>query len=176
MKPLLHVVLAAWFAGSGLAHAEPNLQVGFSPEGSAQRLVLETIAGARHSIQMLAYAFQAPDIAQALVDAKQRGVEVQVVVDKKRNRNKPSRKAMDFVVRHGVQLRTNDRYHIHHDKTIIVDGETVQTGSFNYAPSAETLNSENVVVMRGVPEVARQYIAHWQSRWDLGEPYPARKR
>lgn len=157
-----------------LAQAEPNVQVGFSPEGSARQLVLETIGGAQHSIQMLAYAFQAPDITQALVDAKKRGVQVRIVVDRKRNRNKPSKKAMDFVTRNGVELRTNDHYHIHHDKTIIVDGHTVETGSFNFAPSAETMNSENVVVIRGMPDVARQYLAHWQSRWDLGKPYPAR--
>nr|WP_314707596.1 hypothetical protein [uncultured Comamonas sp.] len=57
---------------------------------------------------------------------------------------------------------------------LIVDGDAVETGSFNYAPSAETVNSENVVVIRGMPEVSRQFIAHWQSRWELGVPYLAR--
>jgi phosphatidylserine/phosphatidylglycerophosphate/cardiolipin synthase-like enzyme len=108
---------------------------------------------------------------QALVDAKKRGVDVRVVIDKKRNERKASKKAMDFVTRNGVELRTNDHFHIHHDKTIIVDGKTVETGSFNFAPSAETANSENVVVIHDMPEVTRQYIAHWQSRWDLGVPY-----
>ncbi|AEI79369.1 endonuclease [Cupriavidus necator N-1] len=80
--------------------------------------------------------------------------------------------AMGFVTRNGVELRTNDDFHIHHDKTTIVDGNTVETGSFNFAPSAETVNSENVVVIRDMPEVSRQYIEHWQSRWDLGKAYP----
>ena len=80
---------------------------------------------------------------------------------------------MDFVARNGVVLRTNERFHLHHDKTIIVDGSTVQTGSFNYAPSAETKNSENVVVIREMPEVAARYLAHWQSRWEGGVPYRA---
>lgn len=150
------------------------MQVGFSPEGSARVLVLKTIGSAQESIQMLAYAFQAKDIAQALVDAAKRGVRVQVVIDKRRNLGAASRKAMDLVVRNGVALRTNDHFHLHHDKTIIVDGATVETGSFNFAPSAEMTNSENVVVIQGMPEVARQYIEHWQSRWDLGEPYPAK--
>ena len=121
---------------------------------------------------MLAYAFQAPDITQALVDAKKRGVDVRVVIDKKRNAGKVSKAAMDFVTAHGVELRTNDHFHLHHDKTIIVDGSTVETGSFNFATSAETANSENVVVIRDMPDVVRQYRAHWQSRWDLGIPYP----
>jgi phosphatidylserine/phosphatidylglycerophosphate/cardiolipin synthase-like enzyme len=106
------------------------------------------------------------------VDAEARGVEVRVVVDKKRNENKPSNKAMDFVTRNGVELRTNDRFHIHHDKTIILDGRTAETGSFNFAPSAEKVNSENVVVIRDAPEVARQYLEHWQSRWESGVAYP----
>ncbi len=168
------IALAVLFSISSLVHAEPSIQAGFSPEGSARKLVLETIGSAKHSIQMLAYAFQAPDIMQALVDARSRGVDVRVVIDKKRNLGKASKVAMDFVTRNGVELRTNDHFHIHHDKTIIVDGNTVETGSFNFAPSAETVNSENVVVIRDMPELSRQYIAHWQSRWDLGKPYPAR--
>lgn len=172
MTTFRSLALAALLHLPALAFAAPGIDVGFSPEGSARALVLQTIGNATRSIQMLAYAFQAPDIVQALVDAKRRGVEVRIVVDAKRNRGKASRAAMDAVTRHAIALRTNDRFHLHHDKVIIVDGHTVQTGSFNFAPSAETANSENVVVMREMPEVARQYLAHWQSRWDLGTPYP----
>ncbi|HHZ4845858.1 TPA: phospholipase D-like domain-containing protein [Yersinia enterocolitica] len=56
-------------------------------------------------------------------------------------------------------------------KTIIVDKQTVETGSFNFAPSAETENSENVIVIRGMPKVVQQYVAHWNSRWALGIPF-----
>lgn len=174
MQTIRCIALAALLAVPYMARAQPSVEVGFSPEGSARQLVLDHIASAQHSIQMLAYAFQAPDIAQALVDAKQRGVDVRIVVDKQRNRGKASRQAMDFVTSQGVQLRTNDRFHLHHDKLVIVDGHTVQTGSFNYAPSAETLNSENVVVIRGMPEVARRYGEHWESRWGMGVGYRGR--
>lgn len=167
------LALAAMLAFSSAAQAAPGVEVGFSPEGSARALVLKVIGEARRSIQVLAYAFQAPDITEALVAAGKRGVEVRVVVDKERNMGKASRAAMDFVVRNGVALRTNERFHLHHDKTIIVDGLTIQTGSFNYAPSAETKNSENVVVIREMPEVAAKFLSHWQSRWDGGVPYRA---
>jgi len=171
MKNLRRIALAALLALPIASFAQSSVQVGFSPEGSARKLVLDTIASAKTSIH---YAFQAPDIAQALVAAQQRGVDVRIVVDKKRNEGKTSKAAMDLVVRGGVQLRTNDHFHIHHDKAMIVDGDAVETGSFNYAPSAETANSENVVVIRGMPQVSLQYVAHWQSRWDLGVPYKPR--
>ena len=176
MRLFRFIALATLLGLPSVALAEPKIQVGFSPEGSARHLVLDTINSAKSSIQMLAYAFQARDITQALVEAKQRGVDVKVVIDKKRNLGKASKSAMDFVARNGVQLRTSDHFHLQHDKLIIVDGNTVQTGSFNYAPSAETANSENVLVIRDMPEVASQYVTHWQSRWDLGVPYSVIKR
>lgn len=174
MNRIRIISLAVALTLSPVCQAAPDIQVGFSPEGSARALVLKVIGEARHSIQILAYAFQAQDIMDALIEARRRGVEVRVVVDKDRNTGKASKAAMDFVTRNGVGLRTNDRFHLHHDKTIIVDGVTVQTGSFNFAPSAETKNSENVVVIRGMLEVAARYRTHWQSRWDGGVPYRGR--
>ncbi|WP_253283012.1 phospholipase D family protein [Cedecea davisae] len=168
---LKSITLAAALSLPAAAFAAPNVQVGFSPEGSARALVLQVIALAHKSVRMIGYSFQAPDIAQALVEAHKRGVEVRVVVDKKRNQNKASLKAMSFVAANGVQLRIDGHYHIQHDKTIIVDEQTVETGSFNYAPSAETENSENVVVLRDMPDIASQYVAHWQSRWERGVPF-----
>lgn len=171
MKGIRLIALVALLSIPSLSYAAPGVQVGFSPEGSARALVLKTIGSAKQNIRMQAYSFQAPDIMQALVDAKKRGVDVRVVVDKKRNERKASKKAMDFVTRNGVELRTTGHFHIHHDKIIIVDDHTVETGSFNFARSAETANSENVIVIRDMPDVVRQYVAHWQSRWDRGEPY-----
>ena len=165
------LAIATLFSLPVTAFSAPEIQVGFSPEGSARALVLRTINQAHTSIEMIAYSFQAPDIAQALVNAHARGVKVRVVVDEKRNQVKASRNTMQYVASHGVELRIDGHYHIQHDKTIIVDDRTVETGSFNFAPSAETENSENVVVINGMPDVTRQYIAHWQSRWDLGKPY-----
>ncbi len=174
MNMIRIIGIAAALAFAAAAQAAPGVEIGFSPEGSARALVLKVIGEAQRSIQVLAYAFQAPDVTEALVAARKRGVEVRVVVDSERNTGKASKAAMDFVTRNGVALRTNERFHLHHDKTIIVDGLTVQTGSFNYAPSAETKNSENVVVIREMPEVAAKFRSHWQSRWDGGVPYRAR--
>lgn len=153
------------------ALAAPSIQVGFSPEGSAQALVLGVIGHAQHSIKMVGYAFQAPDITEALKAAAARGVEVKLVADFRRNQNSKSQRALSDAASHGVQVRTDAHYHIQHDKTIIVDDATVETGSFNYAPSAETENSENVVVIRNAPDITSQYLAHWQSRWAYGMPF-----
>lgn len=150
------------------AAAAPSVQVGFSPEGSALQLVLKTIESAQHEIRLMGYSFTSPEVVSALVRAKRRGVDVRIVIDEKSNRSKASQAAMNVVVNAGIPLRTNGRYAIMHDKVIIVDNHTVEAGSFNYTRSAASRNSENVLVINEMPEVAQTYLQHWQSRWDGG--------
>lgn len=159
------------FAVIGSASAAPSIQAGFSPEGSAQKLVLDTINSAHSSIQMVAYAFQAKDIVAALDAAEQRGVKVQVVIDRRRNKGNASLVAMRDITRHGVELRIDGHYHIQHDKMMIVDGTTLETGSFNYAKSAEYDNSENILVIKNMPKILSQYQEHFASRWAIAKPF-----
>lgn len=150
------------------AVAAPSVQAGFSPEGSALQLVLKTIESAQQEIRLMGYSFTSPEVVSALVRAKRRGVDVRIVLDEKGNRSKASQAAMNIAVNAGIPLRTNGRYTIMHDKVIIVDNHTVEAGSFNYTRSAASRNSENVLVINEVPEVAQTYLQHWQSRWDGG--------
>ncbi|HDT6558470.1 TPA: phospholipase D family protein [Raoultella ornithinolytica] len=145
-----------------------SIETGYSPEGTALQLVLKTIDSAQQEIRLMGYSFTSPEVAGALVRAKRRGVDVKIVLDEKGNRSKASQAAMNVVVNAGIPLRTNGHYAIMHDKVIIVDNHTVESGSFNMTRSASSRNSENVLVINDVPEVAQTYLQHWQSRWDGG--------
>jgi len=151
--------------------AAQSIDVGFSPEGSALQLVLRTLDESRLSIRLMGYSFTSPEIVKSLVAAKRRGVDVRVVVDENGNRNKASQSAMNVVVNAGIPLRTNGQYKIMHDKVIISDGQNVELGSFNYSRSAADSNSENALVVRGVPALAQTYLMHWQSRWNGGKDW-----
>ncbi|HGK4318639.1 TPA: phospholipase D family protein [Klebsiella pneumoniae] len=145
-----------------------SIETGYSPEGTALQLVLKTINSAQQEIRLMGYSFTSPEVVSALVRAKHRGVDVKIVLDEKGNRSKASQAAMNVVVNAGIPLRTNGHYAIMHDKVIIVDNHTVESGSFNMTRSASSRNSENVLVINDVPEVAQTYLQHWQSRWDGG--------
>lgn len=148
-----------------------SLQTGFSPEGSAEALVLKVIGSAKHDLRMMGYSFTSPTISAALAKAARSGVDVKLVLDEHGNEGKASKNAMNYVVNAGVQLRTIDKYKIQHDKVIVVDGQTVETGSFNYTASAAKANGENVLVAWEVPDLAADYLRHWQSRWEQGTEY-----
>ncbi|EDY8411130.1 phospholipase D family protein [Salmonella enterica] len=154
-----------------MAGDSPSVQVGFSPEGSAQTLVIGAIDSAQSSIRMMAYSFTAMDIMQALVKAKNRGVDVKIVIDERGNRNDVSHRAMKYIVKNEIPLRVDSDFPIQHDKVMIIDERSVQTGSFNYTKAAESKNSENAVVIWNMPQLAKSYLEHWQDRWQRGKDY-----
>lgn len=168
---LRQVLLSLLLVTLGNAVAAPSVQTGFSPEGSALRLVLQTVNEAQQSIRLMGYSFTSPEVARALVQAKRNGVDVRVVLDEHGNRTSASVAAMNTLVNAGIPVRTVSQFKIMHDKVIVVDGQTVETGSFNYTRAAARSNSENAVVLREVPDVAQQYLTHWQSRWDMGHDW-----
>ena len=165
--PIKCLITSVLIAGSVQAQ---TVQVGFSPEGSARALVLDLINHAHKSLKMMAYEFTAHDIVAALDSAAGRGVSVQVIVDNRQNMH--NAKALHNIAdasAHGVQIRVDKHFHIQHDKVIIADSDAVETGSFNDSETAEKTNSENVVVLRGIPDITKQYQQHFVSRWTLSE-------
>lgn len=148
-----------------------GVEVGFSP-GNAESLVIQTIDSAQHSVYAAAYSFTSAPIAKALVRASRRGVTVKVVMDKSQRTERYS--SASFLANEGVPVRINARYAIMHNKFLVVDGSTVETGSFNYTRSAQARNAENVMVLRGAPSIARTYQSEWDRLWSESSAYAAR--
>ncbi|KUZ96467.1 endonuclease [Burkholderia ubonensis] len=161
---------AALLAQPATAAESCPVQVAYSPDGSAEELVVSAISGARQSIRLAAYSFTSPSVVRALMAAKRRGVDVAVVVDEKANHGKASVAALSLLTQAGIPSRTVSIYPIHHDKYIVIDGAQIETGSFNYSSAAQR-NSENAVLISQCPAVARSYLQHWQSRWSQGSDY-----
>jgi phosphatidylserine/phosphatidylglycerophosphate/cardiolipin synthase-like enzyme len=146
------------------------VEVAFSPHRGATELVVHTVESARTSIRVAAYSFTSKPIAEALLDARKHGIDVRVVVDKS---NATARyTAATFLANQGVPVRVDHRYAIMHHKFVVVDGATVETGSFNYTAAAERSNAENVLVLHD-PAVAQQYGQEWERLWGESEKMKA---
>jgi phosphatidylserine/phosphatidylglycerophosphate/cardiolipin synthase-like enzyme len=149
-----------------------ELEVAFSPKGGSTALVLKVIHSAKTSIRVLAYSFTSAPIAKALVGAHKRGVDVQVVVDKSQRSAKYT--SATFIANAGIPTRIDSKHAIAHNKVIIVDGRTVQQGSFNYTKAAEESNGENVLVNWNNTKLAEVYLKNWKRHWDHSEAVAAR--
>jgi len=155
-----------------------TIEYAFSPNEGAERLILKVIGSARHEIRMMAYSLTSAQVVKALIDARHRGVDVAIVADYRANvvedKSGKARAALSALVNAGCRVRTISVYPIHHDKVIITDRETVQTGSFNYSAAAAGKNSENVLVVWKNHDLAIGYLEHWNSRFSRGEDYQMR--
>ncbi|HDV5163465.1 TPA: DUF1669 domain-containing protein, partial [Escherichia coli] len=78
--------------------------------------------------------------------------------------------AATWLARHGIPVRVNGHYDIMHNKFMIIDGRTVETGSFNYTASADKRNAENVIVLRDMPDAAQPYSREFERLWNESEP------
>ena len=161
----------SWQMLCGIYSQTTAPEIAFAPHGGAEELVIKTIESAHSSVRVAAYSFTSRPIAQALLADAKRGVDVRVVVDKS---NATARyTAATFLANQGVPVRVDYQYAIMHDKFIVVDGKTVEEGSFNFTQAAEKSNAENVLVLHDA-EVAQRYGEEWDRLWNESEPLRAK--
>ena len=129
--------------------------VHFSPHGGCTDVVVNELGTARHEVLLLAYGFTSRPIAQALVEAKLRGVHVEVILD--HSNESDSHSEMPHLIEQGLVPFIDDHHAIAHNKVVIIDGAIVITGSFNFTQHAETSNAENLLVLRHHLDLAAAY-------------------
>ena len=105
------------------------------------------------------------------MDAHKRGVNVSVVLDKSQRSQKYS--SADFTAHAGIPTFIDPAHAIAHNKVMVIDKETVITGSFNFTKAAEEKNAENLLVIRS-KALAQEYIENWKKHKGHSEKYEGR--
>ena len=143
----------------------PSVSTCFTPAQVCVDLIVDILDHAQSEIRLQAYGFSSSPVLSALVSAKRRGVDVAVILDKSDDRASSGRNdsGAEFVSRAGIFVFIDYRPAIAHNKVIVVDRHIVVTGSYNFTTAAERRNAENITVLDS-PEVARHFLANWESR------------
>ena len=149
-----------------------SFDVGFSPNQGSLPLVIKGIDSAKKSIHVAAYSFTSKPIATALLNAVKRGVDVKVIADQKSNSGKYS--AVTYLANNGVPVKLDGNYPIFHHKFMVIDGTTLETGSFNYSAAAADKNAENVLLLWNVPQITQIYDKEWQQLWNEAQSLPTK--
>jgi phosphatidylserine/phosphatidylglycerophosphate/cardiolipin synthase-like enzyme len=165
------VLLLCLLSGPALAEppltlaAQGSIQVAFTPGADAGELIVDAIRDAKAQILVQAYSFTHRAIAGALVAARQRGVDVQVVADREQ-RDSIETSRIDYLAEQGVPVYLDGEHSAAHSKVMIIDNgqsdPVVVTGSFNFTTAAQYRNAENLLVLRGNTALADAYAANWR--------------
>jgi phosphatidylserine/phosphatidylglycerophosphate/cardiolipin synthase-like enzyme len=143
----------------------------FTPGGNCTDTIVQALGGAKHTSLAQAYSSTSAPIAKALLGEHKRGVQVQVILDKSQRSDKyPS---ADFLANQGVPVVIDANHAIAHNKIIVIDGELVLTGSFNFTKAAQQKNAENLLILRD-PALAAQYTQNWETHRSHSQPYVGR--
>ena len=142
-----------------------TVQVAFTPGDDAAKLIVTAIGKARRQVLVQAYSFTHKDIAAALVDARNRGVEVQVIADRYQTDTGKTTQ-VGWLIQQGIPVWIDAEHAAAHNKVMILDAGTPQatliTGSFNVTHAGQHRNAENLLVFTGNPPLADAYAANWR--------------
>lgn len=144
--------------------AQLKTHVTFSPKKGTTHNIVNIINNAKQSIKVAAYSFSSKAITKALINAHNRGVEIQIVLDKSQQAVKYS--TFNELKRNNIPVRINSKYAIMHNKFMIIDGDILQTGSFNYTEAAENRNAENAITVMGDKPLVNKYTQEWYRLWN----------
>jgi phosphatidylserine/phosphatidylglycerophosphate/cardiolipin synthase-like enzyme len=140
-------------------------EVCFTPGGDCTSMIVDEINKANKSIYLQAYSFTSKPIAQAITDAKRKGIDIKVILDKSQvKHNKYS--SAKYLTNQKVPVWVDYRPAIAHNKIVIIDNNTVITGSFNFTKAAQDKNAENVLIIHDAI-LANQYTQNLVKRQSM---------
>ncbi len=141
----------------------------FCPEDHCAEKIIHQIAQAEHSILMMSFSFTHEGIADALL--RNTKAEIKVLFEKRGSRGEHSQlsRLEDF----GIPVKTDANPRTMHHKVIIIDNQTVVTGSMNPTANGDRKNDENILIIHD-SKIARSFAREFYSLWYLnsneGEP------
>jgi len=138
----------------------------FSPNGGIQDEIIAKMDQAASTIDIAMYSFTADKIREALIRAKDRGVQIRIVADSSQANGQggeiPTLEGLGFMVRR----LTGSGGGLMHNKYMIVDQKILFTGSYNWSANAEDNSFENAVFIEG-DDVIQKFLSDFERLWEL---------
>lgn len=140
-------------------------EVLFSPRGSIKDAIIKNIISSKDTIDVTAFTFTAGDIAEALYQAKERGVVIRVIIDQ----------TQDAKIYPVIEFLKEERFDLQflkgniggsmHNAFAIFDDKVLVTGSYTWTEYAEKFNYENAIFI-DEPDVVTKYKKEFESLYD----------
>lgn len=146
------------------------------PEESIDDYVIASIQSAKRTVDAVSYEFNLPTMAEALIDAHNRGLIVRLVTDT----DSMGEEAVQEIIDAGVPVVEDDRSAIMHDKFVILDGTTLWAGSWNFTENDTYRNNNNLLALTS-SRLAANYQTEFNEMFEQKEfgprssantPYP----
>src|SRR5574342_12943 len=141
MRLIIPILLLIGFVLSPTSsRGEMVVQACFSPLGKCSNYIIRELEQAKKEILVAVYAFTSDELANAMVQARKRGVSIQVVVDREFDTGNQKSKGkflegQKILLKRlsGIKSRTGEKEAgLMHQKFAVIDRRLVFTGSYNW--------------------------------------------
>ena len=133
------------------------INIYFTPSNDCENLVINQIKEAKDSIDIAIYSITSKEIVEAIKNAYDNNIKVQIIADKLQSKGKSS--LVKEIIEYKIPLRINKKHRIEHNKFTIIDDKFVITGSYNYTNNAKKNNSENCLLIE-------DYLMNYKDRFN----------
>lgn len=141
-----------------------EVKVYFSLYNDPESIIIEKIDNAKEFINIAMYAFTDREIAQAIIRAKDRGVDIKIYLDRSQV-NAEYSKSRYFINNAIEGIRISSNNYIMHNKFAVIDNKIVITGSYNWTASAGERNDENLLVIDD-KNIIKEYQNQFNNLWN----------
>ena len=137
--------------------------------------IVDAIDSAKTSLKIKMFVFSDPDLINAVIAAKKRGVNVQVMLNPARRsgeeENSETRKLLEDA---GIEVKdSNPEFGLTHEKSMVIDEEVALIKSLNWATKNLTVTRDYAITTshkHEVEEVISCFTADWdRTTFDPGE-------
>ena len=146
-------------------HSLPNpgtdpIQIYFAPSPKICPALCALIRSATLSVSVCAFDIKLDAVADALIEAKERGITVRIATDTDYLKNP----ALGRLSRAGVPIVSDRKNSLMHNKFVVVDSRYVWTGSYNLTDNGTWKNDNNAILIES-PAVAAGYQERFEQYW-----------
>jgi phosphatidylserine/phosphatidylglycerophosphate/cardiolipin synthase-like enzyme len=180
MATLATIIIA--FAGGYLAgvHGAPtrvtaqnlapaHTACNFCPEGKCLEAVADELLAAQHSIEIEGRSLTSTSVADALLSAKSRGVQVTLLLDAAQTSE--HREHARRLVKAGIPVYLDARHAVADNRVILIDERIVITGSFSFTESSAPQNAGNLLILHDQPQLQSSYENDFRLHVRHSQPY-----
>ncbi len=143
-----------------------NISYYFSNEGEKpDKQLINLINSSTKTLDVAIYSLTKKDIVEAIISAEKRNVAVRLMSDKTEAATKSQQEELQLIKNSGIPIKINSHSGLLHDKFTVVDGSIIATGSFNYSQSANSVNDENLIIIKD-SNIAQGYDKNFNDMWN----------
>jgi len=144
------------------------IQLYFDPSDNTTAHIGEVLNASQYSINIAMLTFTRDDLAQILINKKNAGEKVRVLLDNNSDTGNEFSNLQSNSI--DIHLKGSALAGLLHHKYAIVDASTtadqiVITGSHNWSSSAETSNNENTLIIHS-KRIANLYLQEFKARYE----------